>query len=97
MYIVQSLTVVCTSYMIIDESQRASKLEMDVSRDEMALGRSGTESPLSRTIHTPPPSAASASSDNGVLNRGIARLIPLNLQVVFIYTDTHKVMYDKDI
>ncbi|XP_016143366.1 IQ motif-containing protein H [Sinocyclocheilus grahami] len=65
-----------------NESERASKLEMDVSRDEMALGRSGTESPAFRTIRTPPPSAASASSDNGVLNRGIARLTPLNLQTV---------------
>lgn len=81
--------------MIIDELERASKLEMDVSRDEMALGRSGTESPSSRTIHTPPPSAASASSDNDVLNRGIARLTPL--KVVFIYTDIHKVAYNKDI
>uniref|UniRef100_A0A672T222 IQ motif-containing protein H-like n=1 Tax=Sinocyclocheilus grahami TaxID=75366 RepID=A0A672T222_SINGR len=79
-----------------NESERASKLEMDVSRDEMALGRSGTESPAFRTIRTPPPSAASASSDNGVLNRGIARLTPLNLQVIFIY-DIHKVIYDKDI
>ncbi|RXN18242.1 IQ domain-containing H isoform X1 [Labeo rohita] len=65
-----------------DESEKASKLEMDVSRDGTALGRSATESPPSRTIRTPPPSAASASSDNGVLNRGIARLTPLNLQSI---------------
>ncbi|XP_073707067.1 IQ motif-containing protein H [Garra rufa] len=60
-----------------NESEEASKLEMDVSRD----GRSATESPGSRTMRTPPPSAASASSDN-VLIRGVARLTPLNLQSV---------------
>ncbi|XP_042600039.1 IQ motif-containing protein H isoform X2 [Cyprinus carpio] len=67
-----------------DESERASKLEMDVSKDKMAFGRSGTETPASRTIYTPPPSAASASSDNGVLNRGIARLTPLNRQSISV-------------
>lgn len=82
---------------MIDESEKACNREMDFSRDGMALGRSATESPTSRTMRTPPPSAASASSDNRVLTRGLARLTPLNLQVLFIYTEVHKVIYDKDI
>uniref|UniRef100_A0A672N890 IQ motif containing H n=1 Tax=Sinocyclocheilus grahami TaxID=75366 RepID=A0A672N890_SINGR len=87
MYIIQSLIVVCTSYLMIDESEKASKLEMDVSRDGMALGRSATESPASRTILTPPPSAASASSDNEVLNCGIADLPHLTFRYyLFILT-----------
>ncbi|XP_051726460.1 IQ motif-containing protein H isoform X1 [Ctenopharyngodon idella] len=65
-----------------NESEKACKREMDVSRDGMALGRSSTESPTSRTMRTPPPSAASASSDNRVLTRGLARLTPLNLQSI---------------
>ncbi|XP_048024439.1 LOW QUALITY PROTEIN: IQ motif-containing protein H [Megalobrama amblycephala] len=66
----------------MDESEKACKREMDVCRDGMALGRSSTESPASRTMRTPPPSAASASSDNRVLTRGFARLTPLNLQSI---------------
>lgn len=82
---------------MVDESEKACKREMDVSRDRMALGRSLSESPTSRNMGTPPPSAASASSDNRVLTHGLARLTPLHLQVLFIYTELHKVIYDKDI
>ncbi|XP_065135070.2 IQ motif-containing protein H [Paramisgurnus dabryanus] len=45
----------------------------------MALGRS-TEGQTSGTMRTPPPSAASTSTDNRVMTHGLARLIPLNPQ-----------------
>jgi len=82
---------------LIDESEKSCKREMDVSRDKIALGRSSSESPTFRNMRTPPPSAASASSDNRVLTHALARLTPLNLQVLFIYTEVHTVIYDKDI
>nr|AAI61661.1 Si:dkey-246a16.2 protein [Danio rerio] len=63
-----------------NESKKVYKQEMDVRRDGMALRRSAMESAESRLIRAPPPSAASASSDNRVLTRGLARLSPLNPQ-----------------
>ncbi|XP_067276603.1 IQ motif-containing protein H isoform X2 [Pseudorasbora parva] len=65
-----------------NESENACKQEMDVTRDGMADGRSVTESPTFKTMRTPPPSVASASSDNRPLTHGLARLTPLNLQSI---------------
>ncbi|XP_056621616.1 IQ motif-containing protein H isoform X2 [Triplophysa dalaica] len=64
----------------MDEREKACKWQIDVNREDgMALGRSA-EGPTSSTMRTPPPSAASISSENRVLVNGLARLIPLNPQ-----------------
>nr|XP_055030438.1 IQ motif-containing protein H isoform X1 [Misgurnus anguillicaudatus] len=66
----------------MDESEKARKWQVVVNREDgMALGRS-TEGQTSRTMRTPPPSAASTSTDNRVLTYGLARLTPLNPQNV---------------
>ncbi|XP_051580204.1 IQ motif-containing protein H-like [Myxocyprinus asiaticus] len=75
----------------MDVSEKACKWKMDVSREDgMALGWSTTEGLPFRTIRTPPPSAASISSDNRVLIHGLARLTPLNLENVPVPTAVSK-------
>ncbi|XP_051953537.1 IQ motif-containing protein H-like [Xyrauchen texanus] len=74
-----------------DVSEKSYKWEIDLSREDgMAIGWSTTAGLTSRSICTPPPSAASINSDNRVLAHGLARLSPLKPQNVPLPTAVSK-------